>query len=102
MAEFREGGNVDIQDVEKRPMRGAVGTDMRRIVGKQRMQGVEADEVAAGGGHLIHQRQQIAKVAAAPVALRAQAVKLQAQPPDAPTVGQGLGLKAACSDGVGG
>jgi hypothetical protein len=66
---------------------------------EQRMQRIQADHVGALRGHAHDQRVEVAEVADAPVARRAQAVQLHRRPPDAAAVAHGGRPVAAAGRG---
>lgn len=78
--------DVDVQHVDPLPRRRAVGAGARRIGREQRVQRVQADQVGALPGHAVDERFEVAEIADAPVARRAQCIELQRRPPDAAAV----------------
>ncbi|MBF0563445.1 MAG: 4-alpha-glucanotransferase, partial [Alphaproteobacteria bacterium] len=82
-------GNVNVQGIEEQPARRRIGAGMVRVVGKQGVQGIDADGGNPQTAKIIHQRPQIAEIADAPVFGRAQGIEMAgyapaAFPPDHP------------------
>ncbi len=80
--------DVDIEHVQGGAIRRAVRTRRVRSGGKQCVQRIGADEVGACGGRDADGVAQVGEVADAPVAMRAQRVKLQRQSPDPGAAGE--------------
>ena len=69
------------------------GLDSRRIRRRQRMQGIHADEAGAARRHPANQHFQVAKIADAPIVVRAQCIQLHRDSPEPPTGGNRGGSK---------
>jgi len=83
IAEIRHRLDVDVQDVEEAARRGTVGARVLRVVGKQRVQGIDAHDAGAAAAPLAQQRGEVGEVADAPVAPRSQRVELRRRAPHA-------------------
>ncbi|GMV56916.1 MAG: hypothetical protein AMXMBFR72_00370 [Betaproteobacteria bacterium] len=81
--ELRHGLHVEIKRVEEQPARRAVRAAVPRIVRKQRVQRIQPHDVGTVPRGEIDHVDQVREIADAPVALRAQRVKLDRRPPDA-------------------
>jgi hypothetical protein len=90
--------HVDVEHVELLARRRAVRARVRGVGREQRMQRVEPDDVRALRGHERDQLVEVAEVADAPVARRAQAVQLHRRAPHAPAFAHG---RRAGSNGPG-
>ena len=62
MFELRNGFDIEIQDVQKRPARRAVRTRLLGIVGEERMQRIDADDIGTGCRRLLDQRREVGKM----------------------------------------
>jgi len=88
-AVLRQRLDIQIQEVEREPAGRAIGAALRGV------QRIHADHGGAARRGELDQRAQVAEVADAPVALRAHAVELHHEAPDAAALREELGLVAA-------
>jgi hypothetical protein len=79
--ELRNGVDVDVERVEKQAAVGSVGARLRRPVWEKRVQRVEPDAAGADFAGDLDEVRKIGEVAVAPIASRAQGVKLNGQGP---------------------
>ena len=86
---FRDGGDVQVQVIQREAARRAVGAGLRRV------QRIHSHHTRAARGAELDERAQVAEVADAPVSLRAQAVELDGEAPDAAALREELRLVAA-------
>ena len=85
-AVIHHGGHVDVQHVQEHPARWAIRTAVPRVVRKQSVQRIDADNAGAVATAGPDDSGQIAEVADPPVAGRAQTVELERQTPGAVTI----------------
>ena len=85
---FRDGGDVQVQVIQREAARRAVGTRLRCV------QRIHADHARTARGAELDERAQVAEIADAPVSLRAQAVELHGEAPDAAALREELRLVA--------
>jgi len=88
--EFRNGGYLDEQDVEKETARRRIRACALGRVEKHRMQRVEPDHRSAEVGGDVGETLEIAEIADAPIVFRPQQIKLERDAPDRRLVGQAL------------
>ena len=74
-------GHVDIEDVEQQTARRRIGTGVFGIIGKHRVQRIEANDIGPAIGGQFHQMSKVAEITDSPVATRAQQIKLRRNTP---------------------
>ncbi len=80
-------GHVDIEDVEQQTARGRIRTGVFGIVGKHRVQRIEANDIGPAIGGQFDQMSKVTEITDAPVATRAQQIKLRRNTPQPPSLG---------------
>src|SRR5882724_9850527 len=73
---------IDIDEVQKLPAAGRIGTGAFRLIGEQRVQRVEADDARAPADRKAGQLQEVGEIPDSPIARRSQGEELDGEAPD--------------------